>query len=85
MARVLLTGFGPFPGAAINPSAWLAETLPGHVRGLDCDLHAKVLPTEWAAIADLTPRLHENSATACNDSLWLEPARQRIPHRALGP
>ncbi len=59
MARVLLTGFGPFPGAAINPSAWLAETLPGRVRGLDCDLHAKVLPTEWAAIADLTPRLHE--------------------------
>ncbi len=59
MARVLLTGFGPFPGAAINPSAWLAETLKARLRGLDCDLAAKVLPTEWASIAPLTPRLHE--------------------------
>jgi pyroglutamyl-peptidase len=57
--RVLLTGFGPFPGAAENSSAWLVEELAGKCQssGLGCDLHAEVLPTEWAEIARLGPRL----------------------------
>ena len=59
MARVLLTGFGPFPGASINPSAWLAETLPERVQDIDGELQARVLPTEWAQVARLTPHLHE--------------------------
>ncbi len=59
MVCVLLTGFGPFPGASVNPSAWLAETLPGRLSGLDGELHARVLPTEWEAVADLTQALHE--------------------------
>jgi pyroglutamyl-peptidase len=59
--RVLLTGFGPFPGVTENPSAWLAETLVERATslGLDCELHARVLPTEWEAVAALAPRLYE--------------------------
>ena len=59
MVRVLLTGFGPFPGASVNPSAWLAETLPARLSGLDGELHARVLPTEWEAVAGLTRHLHD--------------------------
>jgi pyroglutamyl-peptidase len=55
--RVLLTGFGPFPGVPDNPSGWLAETL-GQSAAFDCDLHAEVLPTEWETVAALAPRLH---------------------------
>lgn len=56
--RVLLTGFGPYPGVAENPSGWLAETLAAR-KSHHCNLYARVLPTEWQAIAELTPRLHE--------------------------
>ena len=54
--RVLVTGFGPFPGAPENPSASLAEVL-GAVRWPGCELHAQVLPTEWEAVAALAPLL----------------------------
>ncbi len=60
--RVLVTGFGPFPGAPVNPSARLAETLGaaplGDMRPQGCTLHAEVLPTEWEAVATLAPRLY---------------------------
>jgi len=49
---VLITGFGPFPGAPENPSAWLAEALAAKsavIAGVE--LHAQVLPTEWRAAA----------------------------------
>ena len=57
--RVLITGFGPFPGAAENSSAWLVEALTGtHPSSRpECDIHAEVLPTEWAEVAKLGPRL----------------------------
>jgi len=55
--RVLLTGFGPFPGVSENPSGWLAETLAG-TQSHAWDLHSAVLPTEWDAVAALAPRLH---------------------------
>jgi pyroglutamyl-peptidase len=57
--HVLLTGFGPYPGVAENPSGWLAETLAAR-KSRNCNLHALVLPTEWEAVAALTPRLHES-------------------------
>ena len=59
--RVLLTGFGPFPSAAVNSSAWLVETLAAQTPSadLDCELHARVLPTEWESVAALTSRLYE--------------------------
>jgi pyroglutamyl-peptidase len=57
--RILLTGFGPFPGVPDNPSARLVETL-AHARSLaprDCELHMQVLPTEWGAVGTLVPSL----------------------------
>lgn len=59
--KVLLTGFGPFPGAPENPSAWLALTLASSplARGPRVALHAEVLPTEWAAVSARAPRLLE--------------------------
>jgi pyroglutamyl-peptidase len=57
--RVLMTGFGPFPGVLDNPSAWLAETLAGETRGVAGTLQAKILPTSWESVAALTPSLFE--------------------------
>ena len=58
--RVLLTGFGPFPGVPANPSGWLAETLAERWLSAETDgrVHARILPTEWEAAA-LIPRLCE--------------------------
>jgi pyroglutamyl-peptidase len=57
--RVLLTGFGPFPGVADNPSAWLAETLARRAApDADAELHARILPTAWQD-ARFMPRLYE--------------------------
>lgn len=58
-ANVLLTGFGPFPGAPENPSAWLVERLAASEPAVVSDgrLHAHVLPTEWSTVSTLTPRL----------------------------
>jgi len=56
--RVLLTGFGPFPGVADNPSAWLAEACAERAAPeFAAELHAQILPTEWGATA-LMPRLY---------------------------
>ena len=57
--RVLITGFGPFPGAPENSSAWLVQALAaGRLSSrLGCDLQAEVLPTEWADVATRGPRL----------------------------
>ena len=59
--KVLLTGFGPFPGAPENPSAWLAETLASSAlaRRREVSLDAEILPTEWAAVSARAPRLLE--------------------------
>jgi pyroglutamyl-peptidase len=57
--RVLVTGFGPFPGVAENPSAWLAETLAAQPPNLDAEFHALVVPTAWRA-AELMPQLYES-------------------------
>jgi pyroglutamyl-peptidase len=56
--RVLITGFGAFPGVAENPSAWLAEMLAVQSPMFDAELHARVLPTAWQA-ARLIPHLCE--------------------------
>ena len=57
--RILLTGFGPFPGVPDNPSARLVKTL-ARIRSFaprDCELHMQVLPTEWGAVGMLVPSL----------------------------
>jgi len=56
--RVLITGFGPFPGVADNPSSWLVETLAKQHSAADFKLDARVLPTEWENVA-LIHRLYE--------------------------
>ncbi len=57
--RVLVTGFGPFPGAPVNPSAWLAEALPERLSGIGVELHTCVLPTQWETVEELARHLHE--------------------------
>jgi pyroglutamyl-peptidase len=54
-SNVLVTGFGPFPGAPENISGWLAETLPALPLG--ATLHAEVLATEWAIASVRGPEL----------------------------
>lgn len=58
--RVLVTGFGPFPGVAENPSGWLAETLADRMPVTDWEFHGHVLPTEWQKVTALTPHLHDH-------------------------
>jgi pyroglutamyl-peptidase len=59
MVRVLITGFGPFPGAPVNPSGWLAEALSERFSVVAGELHTRVLPTEWEAVEGLARRLHQ--------------------------
>jgi len=56
---ILLTGFGPFPGAPENVSKWLVEALAETITSsrLGCDLHGTVLPTEWAEVSRRGPDL----------------------------
>jgi len=58
--RILLTGFGPFPGVPTNPSGWLAETLAERLPAPDLQgrIHARIFRTEWQAAA-LLPNLCE--------------------------
>lgn len=51
-ARVLVTGFGPFPGIADNPSAAVAAAL-GRRRRRGPAIVAAVLSTEWRGLAAL--------------------------------
>jgi pyroglutamyl-peptidase len=56
--RVLLTGFGPFPGVPHNPSAWLAQALGVRAApALADELHVRIFATEWRA-ATLAPDLY---------------------------
>ncbi len=57
-SRVLITGFGPFPGVSDNVSGRLAHglaccKLPGHSPAT----HAELLPTEWDEVSNRAPRL----------------------------
>lgn len=59
-ARVLLTGFGPFPGVRENPSERLIRRQavdPGLRPRMDCDMRTAVLPTEWQAVRSALPAL----------------------------
>ena len=50
MKKLLITGFDPFGGAAVNPS-WLAvEQLPGRVGAFA--VHKKMIPTVFGAAAE---------------------------------
>ncbi|MEM7398491.1 MAG: pyroglutamyl-peptidase I [Pseudomonadota bacterium] len=57
--RVLVTGFGPFPGVAENPSGWLAERVASTETPTDCMLYRAVFPTEWHAVASRAAYFHQ--------------------------
>src|SRR5262245_41901995 len=57
--RVLITGFGPFPGFAENPSSWLVETLAERERASGIALDARILATVWEDVA-LIPGLYRS-------------------------
>lgn len=62
MTRLLITGFGPFPGVARNPTAALAESLAADPRWrrLGVEARALVLETSYAAIdGALLPTLRD--------------------------
>ncbi len=61
--RILVTGFGRFPGAPVNPSAALAVRLARSRRAgpAGADVTALALPTEWA-LARSFPRLLDRQA-----------------------
>ncbi len=58
-SRILITGFGPFPGVPENVSGRLAERLAERAalthRGHP--IHAELLPTEWEAVSARAPLL----------------------------
>lgn len=55
-SRVLVTGFGPFPGVAENVSGWLAGSLASS-KAASRHLHVERLPTEWERVGREAPRL----------------------------
>ncbi|UUP19113.1 pyroglutamyl-peptidase I [Nitratireductor thuwali] len=57
--RVLVTGFGPFPGAPVNPTEWLVEALGGQPWS-DAELRAAVLAVEYATVAQNAEKLGES-------------------------
>ena len=57
--RVLITGFGPFPGAPVNPTEALIRRLesePEHLAGLG-DIRTAVLPVDYQAVPDVLAEL----------------------------
>jgi pyroglutamyl-peptidase len=86
--RVLLTGFGPFPGVADNPSGRLVESLATRSAFFGCAVQGTVLPTEWKTVSTLAPRLHRDlqprvtihfGVSACSKALRIE----RSAHNAV--
>jgi pyroglutamyl-peptidase len=65
--RLLVTGFGPFPGIPRNPSAVVAGKIAGSVRwrSLGFDVRVAVLSTTYAALErELMPALSEHAPDA---------------------
>ena len=59
MTKILLIGFGPFPGAPRNPSADIVRTLGKRRRPAlaDARIVTAVLPTSYAAVREELPKL----------------------------
>ena len=58
MHTILITGFGPFPGAPFNPTAGLIARLK-RIKRPNLRLVAHVFPTEYAAVDRGLPQLIE--------------------------
>lgn len=77
--RILITGFGPFPGQPRNASSLLVEAIAAKAPRLlpGFDVHAATLPTEWLAAPQRLDKL----------TLELQPAVSvhfGVSHRARG-
>jgi pyroglutamyl-peptidase len=57
VTRVLLIGFGPFPGAPVNPSARLVTMLARRRRFAALDISMHVFATAYAAVDHDLPKL----------------------------
>lgn len=56
--RIMVTGFGSFPGVEVNPSAYLVERLPLDVPPLaGHEVRVEVLPVTWRGCADWVERM----------------------------
>ena len=76
-AALLITGFGPFPGASINPTAEVVQRLIDQAwapRG--ARVRALVAPVRWAGSAEMIDEALRESG--CDGALMLEasPARR---------
>ena len=84
--RLLVTGFGPFPGMARNPSEVIARRVAAgpRWRALGVDATSLVLPTTYAAIAEkLRPALEEPLAAILLVGVAARTRAVRIEQRAL--
>ncbi|MEP9378779.1 peptidase C15 [Aquabacter sp. CN5-332] len=77
--KILITGFGPFPGVPRNPAGEAARLLGALRRPALAGMVREVmlLPTEWRALADLDARI----ATFAPDAVLLlgvAPRRRRV-------
>lgn len=65
--RVLVTGFGPFPGVRVNPSAALARLVSGQGRWrrLGWQVFRHEFPTRYAIVAEEIARLAAGPAPDC--------------------
>jgi pyroglutamyl-peptidase len=61
MPRILITGFGPFPGAPSNPSMRLAKHVGGlrRMRFAEAIRIVRLLPTTWAMLDSVPAMLVE--------------------------
>ena len=82
MKTVLITGFGPFPGVADNPSARLARALDGRVVG-GVRFVGEVLPVSYRRAPAQTLRLA--AAHKADAILGTGVARGEAPSSRSGP
>jgi pyroglutamyl-peptidase len=65
--RILITGFGPFPGAPFNPSAALAKALTRRRRpalaGIERATH--IFATTYASVDRDLPNCSHKNPTSC--------------------
>jgi pyroglutamyl-peptidase len=60
--KILVTGFGPFPGARHNPTAVLVDALEhqkARFERFGLELQCAVLPVHYAKVAAILQRLDE--------------------------
>ncbi len=57
MTTILVTGFGPFPGASVNPTGPLARSLGRTVAASGVRIVSHIFPTSYAAVDRELPAL----------------------------